>query len=506
MKTKRFLFLLVMLIGAFHYCISQALFDKRILQPSAVNQLIQADHSGNLYVVGTDDDKKLTVTKFDSAGNFSWGKKIWLQIRNYGEDFLITENQRLIIAVGMDSGSFSARRSYLMALDTAGNFLFSKVLDSSIVTVNNMIQDSAGFTACLSHYDPVHDGFKMIKFDYDGNILYERMFEALGLDKILKLPDGSYLTYDKYQLAVCKVDPAFSQAVLYTGSTEEYKYSDVAIGQDGLIYIASTDVGNYSWISCTDTALSFGWTKNIYLPPPYQKLYFSNLFQLPDRSWIIVGSINAEDEGNNQNKILIHADTSFSVIKAIKLPRLAYTPHFNSRTIRVNDYFVFTAPHVDSTGDPLNDYRLIKTDSSFEGICNYNNIQLIEDTPFDIDFFSFVTLNSVNVPTINHDIILNSESFVRVYGPCDDPSLSVSSFSNDRNISVWPNPSKNKVMVGSDETINYFELFDIHGVLLKKENVIASEFEIDLSKYSSGIYFLTLIGKENQFHKKIIKE
>jgi hypothetical protein len=84
--------------------------------------------------------------------------------------------------------------------------------------------------------------------------------------------------------------------------------------------------------------------------------------------------------------------------------------------------------------------------------------------------------------------------------------LSKDDFNKDLSIQIYPNPAAHIITVKADGTINAVQLFDAQGRLLFTKLINENTTEIDLSIYSSGIYFInvsTLTGKQT---RKIIKK
>ncbi len=71
---------------------------------------------------------------------------------------------------------------------------------------------------------------------------------------------------------------------------------------------------------------------------------------------------------------------------------------------------------------------------------------------------------------------------------------------------IYPNPAKDNIIFESNSTNYYFELFDVTGDLIMKKIITNAKFEIDLTRFNSGVYFLTVGDNEKQIHRKIIKE
>ncbi len=73
-------------------------------------------------------------------------------------------------------------------------------------------------------------------------------------------------------------------------------------------------------------------------------------------------------------------------------------------------------------------------------------------------------------------------------------------------LNVFPNPTKYKITIETNALNSFFEFNDISGKLLIKDAIISSKFEIDLSRFNSGMYFLTVYNGNQQIHRKIIKQ
>ncbi len=73
------------------------------------------------------------------------------------------------------------------------------------------------------------------------------------------------------------------------------------------------------------------------------------------------------------------------------------------------------------------------------------------------------------------------------------------------NVSIYPNPTSEKVTLNlKNSEINNLTIVDISGKILYSETEINSEnMTLDLSRYSAGIYFITI---NNSVTKKIIKQ
>jgi hypothetical protein len=66
-------------------------------------------------------------------------------------------------------------------------------------------------------------------------------------------------------------------------------------------------------------------------------------------------------------------------------------------------------------------------------------------------------------------------------------------------ITVYPNPAKEKVLIGCDERIELLLIYNSSATLILKQTVMAQEIELDVSGFSRGIYFVEIqvLSKKN---------
>lgn len=105
------------------------------------------------------------------------------------------------------------------------------------------------------------------------------------------------------------------------------------------------------------------------------------------------------------------------------------------------------------------------------------------------------------------NLLNGSQNYSLIVSGFDVANLSNVSF-EDQVISVYPNPIKDVVYVNSStHQFSSYELFDIQGRLIRKENLSnLNNFQINTSSFSKGIYLLNLVSAEGVFVKKIIKD
>lgn len=100
-----------------------------------------------------------------------------------------------------------------------------------------------------------------------------------------------------------------------------------------------------------------------------------------------------------------------------------------------------------------------------------------------------------------------SQNYSLIVSGFDQANLSNNDLSKG-NIAVYPNPVGDVLYVTSD--MNHFtvyELFDIQGRLIRKENVSnLNSFEIETSSLTKGLYILNLTSENGSFTQKVVKK
>ncbi|WP_299674665.1 T9SS type A sorting domain-containing protein [uncultured Dokdonia sp.] len=81
--------------------------------------------------------------------------------------------------------------------------------------------------------------------------------------------------------------------------------------------------------------------------------------------------------------------------------------------------------------------------------------------------------------------------------------LSVQDVSIESVVSIYPNPATDFIQIASEIALINVEVYNINGQLVLTSNPVA---EINISKLSSGVYFVTLYSETSFITKKLIKK
>lgn len=85
-------------------------------------------------------------------------------------------------------------------------------------------------------------------------------------------------------------------------------------------------------------------------------------------------------------------------------------------------------------------------------------------------------------------------------------SLSVSENVIDNSVSVYPNPTSDKVVVKSNNAIKSIQLFDVQGRLLFTRMAAELTENIDLTSKATGLYFMKIVTTQGIKVEKILKK
>ncbi len=515
MKFLNFL-LIFLLVTIFRLPLfSQPLFHKKYLEPGYFGQFVQQDNAGNFYVATTNSEDKLFVMRCDSSGTPVWGKLIGQNAtRNFVSDFIIDDNQNLVITFTADGGAAGNYfAGLIISLDTLGTVLYSKVLgnDDEIYIPHKIIRDTAGFTMSAELVDTLHNyGFKLIKFDNNADIIFERHFHLFGNGtRVLKLADGSYILHQDGRIGILYIDPSFTQLTYREGDNgigNPYPNSKAVISSDSLLYHFCSNISNSFEIACTDIGMTNGWFKDFLLDVPPNDFTINDILELSDKSWYLVGSLGISFL--QTDKVIIHADSTFSQFNAIRIPGYVYDMTRYSRSvITENDELVFVANGVDSMARPLNDFEVIKTDTTFSSICNAIPLTIQNIGSGVLSFYNF-SYSSQILPSVMDTIVLGVADYLPVSGYCYDSTLSVKDFFSDfdASVTVYPTPASDKFTIRADRPVTSCTITDITGRVYQVQTHPSAIFEVSIRDLPNGAFFLLLKDEKGlSAHKMLIK-
>jgi hypothetical protein len=92
-----------------------------------------------------------------------------------------------------------------------------------------------------------------------------------------------------------------------------------------------------------------------------------------------------------------------------------------------------------------------------------------------------------------------------------DEGVGINGMEGENGISIYPNPANDKIILTINTQFNInsssnISICDLSGKIISHLSIKANKTEIDLSKYTAGIYFVRVIVKDNQYVQKLIME
>ncbi|QNK78578.1 T9SS type A sorting domain-containing protein [Winogradskyella sp. PAMC22761] len=102
------------------------------------------------------------------------------------------------------------------------------------------------------------------------------------------------------------------------------------------------------------------------------------------------------------------------------------------------------------------------------------------------------------------------ESVEPGYGQALDFTLNLATLSTDtfeRNaLAVYPNPAKDVLNINYKSNLSGVTVYNIVGQEVLRRNVEASQLQIDLSEFTSGVYIVKLFSEEGQHSFRVVKQ
>ena len=73
-------------------------------------------------------------------------------------------------------------------------------------------------------------------------------------------------------------------------------------------------------------------------------------------------------------------------------------------------------------------------------------------------------------------------------------------------LSVYPNPTTDRVSVTSDDTVELYEIYNITGALVRRQTIGNDTFDIDVRDLPAGAYLLKVCTNKAVQTKRFVKE
>ena len=338
---------------------------------------------------------------------------------------------------------------------------------------------------------------KTIEFDSLGNILDIRYDNQAGLQyKYFGKSSTSLFSFCQYNIQISDIVPlsGLRESRIISGF---YKLTN-ALLYNSKIYTLSKDFTSLTpMISCIDTTGNLIWHKKITTNFPLQNFNFTDIIasnsklicQYKSDSTSLL--LNIDTLGNINSSYQFYLDFGNKTTNLTLLNDSLYTTNsfnFSNTNLDVGLIIMDTTGHYNCS---INSFASTNSIASFMPAAWSTFLQTS----------SLITsLNNFSHQTIDYTISIN-------YG-CEQNTTSLVYINNSYNIlTVYPNPTRNKVKISVDDLkldIYSFSLTDLLGREILREEY---KEDIDLTNFQNGIYFLNIYDREKIIAtKKIIKQ
>ncbi len=139
---------------------------------------------------------------------------------------------------------------------------------------------------------------------------------------------------------------------------------------------------------------------------------------------------------------------------------------------------------------------------------HYGNIALYEEPHYLDGSFDYSQVVEVKIfhndnPSLSYDGLF-VEGVLEIDEILPQLLLGVED-SNHLNIVLSPNPSQDKVTITSTTQISGYHIYDLSGKLVREGIINDSQYVVDISVLTNGMYFIEITSDENKEVHKILK-
>jgi len=112
-----------------------------------------------------------------------------------------------------------------------------------------------------------------------------------------------------------------------------------------------------------------------------------------------------------------------------------------------------------------------------------------------------------SVKAVNGAGVVKASTSTFSFNATSTTGLASSLIDESNDIQVYPNPFNDKIKISIKENkgLNQFRIIDMTGRTILNKNLVGQSVEIDLSAYSSGLYYLLVDGSNGHKISKLVK-
>jgi hypothetical protein len=476
-------------------CFSQTHTFQKAIRGSISAFLANAKQTSDKgYILAGDRNTGVLLTKLDSLGNRQWSKSYKIAATDYPMDVIQASDGGFVICAITYSGSPSRANVYVIRTDTGGNQLWSKSYGEigqneygySVIEANDkgyVILGTKDMNTNLSPY--------LIKTDSMGEVMWSKTLQVSDdvYDlALVKLTDDLLLLYTQGASGVYAIRMDMQGTSLWS------KTFTTTAGYFGLQSATATPDGGFVAAAyfClkADGAGNIQWSKKIR---GSDGLPITRIGVCSDGGYV---GVMETVEGIGMAKMSSTGSVLWS-----KAYRESATEMEGKLVMEKEDggYFIIANPSY-AFGNPAVKYYLVKTDATGNAGCN--------------TYASTIIDSSINITT---------QSFTPVFGICDsfhavNSAVQLVSLTEDTlcqvlaidevrpgaEVSIYPNPSAGLIHVSSGKMIQKITAYDMTGRQVFTTLGINKEMIIDMSMYSTGMYYLIINTGDQVYTRRLL--
>jgi len=408
--------------------------------------------------------EKMVIAKTDQFGILQWQKIIGSSANSAWANYIVNCTDGGYAAVGYQYDLNYRYDVFVVRLDNNGDTLWTKHYGKTTMNERgNCIKELPNKNFIISFETDQPDSTGLLKIDSVGNKIWIKRYSlesGIRINHVSNLNNGNFISCGillsassiQYGFAMCTNnfgDTLWTRKYLGTNGAEFYETQQT---NDGNIVIAGGNYndkwgGYYLKLNLDGDTI---WTKKQSLN---EIIEMKSINQCLDGGFIATGSIYnpLSISTYNQNAYLVKLDSSGNT---------EWTKEF---------------------GDPVEDeggYYVRQTYDKGFIICG------LYESPVN---FYLVKTDSIG------NLITN-----------------INEIKNKENYSIYPNPTQNKInLIFKNEAEYSISILTLNGQLIFKTQILEDEAtsinSIDVSNFSNGIYFITILSNNFTVTKKIIK-
>lgn len=470
---------------------SQSTFNKIYSQNAIVCQTVVCDNFGGIYIGGTQVGN-MFVTKLDSNGTVIWSKTFGEPYRReiLRDMIVIPGNNHIVIAGTSDAGTFGQfDQSILIFLDTSGAQLSVKYIGDTLSSTiaRSLFLETNNFLLVCMKANSTNNITNVIKFDFNGNPVFEKSIQA-HFDVIqLKYNDKYYLT-TQYQSGFIVTDTTFANPVsTYSFSLFCTGLSSVIINYDSLLIGVGGPQGPFiekfdsisQPLSCHEVQCSS---------------QFFNIFRDGYGGYYILGS--------GWEMEIIHLDGNFNVLNSVMSNRRVKAREDGipvRGTISPWGKIIFTMAMEDLNGFS-GFINVVSLDTTLALPCGVSDSIIIFD---DLDAGFQTVLNNDTLTTLVNSGSLSINSLSVNNLNCTDTTTI--DILETKGFPLQVRRYTNYYEVEAYQRIDNIDLLNINGVPLYKISAANQVVKIETDYLSAGIYLLRIYSNNKITYFKILK-